>query len=66
MMKITYDKETDTLSILLSTSRIKESDEVSPGMIIDYGYDDEVVGMEILEASKVVEETNEFHFCVAG
>jgi uncharacterized protein YuzE len=51
-MKLEYDKETDTLTITLREARVKESDEVRPGVIVDFGYDGEVVGFEILDASK--------------
>ncbi len=53
-MKITYDLETDTMTITLSDARIRESDEVRPGVIADFGYQGEVVRFEILAASKVV------------
>jgi uncharacterized protein YuzE len=65
-MKAEYDKETDTLTITLRDVRVKESDEVRPGVIADFGYDGGVVGFEILEASKVVEQTREMQFAVAG
>ena len=54
-MKISYDAEVDALSITFREARIKESDEVRPGVIADFGYDGGVVGFEVLEASKVVE-----------
>jgi uncharacterized protein YuzE len=53
-MKIVYDKETDTLVITLRNARIRESDEIRPGVIADFGYDGEIVRFEILSASKVV------------
>ena len=53
-MKIRYDRETDTLVIALRDERIKESDEVRPGVIADFGYDGGVVSFEILDASKRV------------
>ena len=53
-MKIRYDRETDTLVIALRDERIKESDEVRPGVIADFGYDGGVVRFEILDASKRV------------
>jgi uncharacterized protein YuzE len=64
-MKIEYDKETDTITITLRGARVKESDEVRPGVIADFGYDGGVVGLEILQASKVVEQTREMQFAVA-
>ena len=65
-MKIEYDKETDTLTIELRNARIKESDEMRPGVIVDFGYDGGMVGIEILQASKVVEKAAEIQFAVAG
>lgn len=32
-MKATYDRETDTLTIVLREVKIRESDEVRPGVI---------------------------------
>jgi uncharacterized protein YuzE len=55
-MKIQYDRETDTMIISLRDERIKESDEVRPGVIADFGYDGGVVRFEILDASKHVQE----------
>ena len=63
-MKVVYNKETDTLTILLRDARVKESDEVPPGMIVDFGYDGGAVSMAILGASKVVEKTEEIQFAV--
>lgn len=65
-MKATYDRETDTLIITLREARIRESDEVRPGVIADFGYDGGVVRFEVLDASKNVENTTEMQFAVAG
>jgi uncharacterized protein YuzE len=51
-MKVAYDPEVDVLSILLSDAPVAESDEDKPGVILDYDKDGNVVGLEILEASK--------------
>jgi uncharacterized protein YuzE len=51
-MKVTYDAEVDVLRILLSNAPIEESDEDKPGVILDYDKDGNIVGLEILEASK--------------
>ncbi len=53
-MKIHYDRETDMLVIGLRAERIKESDEVRPGVIADFGYDGGVVRFEVLDASRRV------------
>ena len=54
-MKVTYDPEVDILRILFSSAEIEESDEDKPGVILDYDRDGNVVGMEILDASKRVD-----------
>ncbi|NOT00492.1 MAG: DUF2283 domain-containing protein [Phycisphaerales bacterium] len=65
-MKVQYDPETDTLTIRLREERIKESDEVRDGIIVDFGHDGGVVRFEVLRASKVVEKTNELQFAVGA
>lgn len=58
-MKVVYDPQTDSLTITLRDERIKESDEVRPGVIVDFGYDGSVVRFEIMQASKMVQNTRE-------
>lgn len=63
-MKVVYDKETDTLVITLRDERIRESDEVRPGVIADFGYDGQLVRFEILRASQIVQKASEMQFVV--
>jgi len=63
-MKVEYDPQTDTLTITLREARIRESDEVRPGVIADFGYDGGVVRFEVLDASKVVDRTREMQFAL--
>jgi uncharacterized protein YuzE len=58
-MKVEYDPHTDTLTISLREARIRESDEVRSGVIVDFGEDGAVVRFEILDASKVVDRTRD-------
>lgn len=51
-MKVKYDPEVDVLSIVLSDAPVEESDEDKPGVILDYNKGGNVVGLEILDASK--------------
>jgi uncharacterized protein YuzE len=46
------DKEADALYLRLDDSKIIESDEVAPGIILDYNEQKEVVGIEMLYLSK--------------
>ena len=48
-MSITYDAEVDILRIVLSDQPV---DENKPGVIIDYDVQENIVGMEILDASR--------------
>ena len=59
-MKIKFDKESDTLMIVFREARIKESDEIRPNVIADFGYDGKLVRLEILDAQSIVENTQEF------
>ena len=51
-MKLRVDKESDALYLRLDDSIIVESQEVSPGVVLDYNDSNEVVGMEMLHLSK--------------
>lgn len=63
-MRIVYDQETDTLMITLREARIRESDEIRPDVIADFGYDGKIVRFEILNASQTVQKTTEMQFAV--
>ncbi len=51
-MKLNIDKEADALYLRLDDSAIVESEEVSPGVVLDYNESNEVVGVEMLHLSK--------------
>jgi len=55
-MKVIYDSDTDTLSLLFRDKPIAESDELREGLIIDYGSDGKIVSVEVLDASEHVAE----------
>jgi uncharacterized protein YuzE len=55
-MKIIYDPETDTLSLLFRDDPVAESDELKEGLIVDYGHDGKIVSVEVLDASENVTE----------
>ena len=55
-MKVVYDKTTDTLTIIFRKGPVEESDENKPGVILDYDREGWLVSLEVLDASKRVEE----------
>jgi uncharacterized protein YuzE len=54
-MRIKVDKANDTLYFRLDESAIVESEEVQPGVVLDFGANGKVVGVEILELSTRVD-----------
>jgi uncharacterized protein YuzE len=65
-MKIIYDPEVDVIRIVFSKAPIEESDEEKPGVILDFDKDGNVVGMEILDASRRMENPRTVEYAVTG
>ncbi|AFY85169.1 DUF2283 domain-containing protein [Oscillatoria acuminata] len=63
-MKVIYDPEVDTLRIIFTASAIEESEEEKPGVIIDYDPDGNMVGMEILDASKRLDNPRSLEYSI--
>lgn len=63
-MKADYDRKVDVLTVVFSDAPVEESDEVKPGVILDFDAAGNVVGMEILDASKRVENPAAMEFAV--
>lgn len=51
-MKLRLDKKTDALYLRLKDSAVVESEEVQPGVIVDFDVVGQPVGLEILSLSK--------------
>ena len=65
-MKIVYDQDVDVLRVMFSESAIEESDEDKPGVVLDYDADGNIVGLEVMDASKRVENPRALDFLVTG
>ena len=57
-MKLKIDREADALYFNLTEESAFESEEVSPGIIVDFNSQGEVVGIEILHLSKRMSESD--------
>lgn len=64
-MVIKYDKESDIIYIQFSDHKVVESEEDKPGVILDYGEKGEIVGIEVLNASKQTNQPNGIVYEVA-
>lgn len=64
-MKVIYDSETDTLTIILTDTPVSESDEDKPGVILDYDASGNLVSLEILDASQRVKWPYQIEYHIA-
>ena len=57
-MRLKVDQQADALYLTLSEVPASRSEEVSPGILVDYDEQDRVVGIEMLYLSKRAPETD--------
>ena len=57
-MRLKVDQAADALYLRLDESSIVESAEVSPGVVLDYNGQNQVVGVEILNLSRRTPQLN--------
>jgi len=65
-MKVIYDKETDTLSLILRPGKVAKSDEARPGLILDYDKVGRLVSIELLDASEQVKAPQAIEFALSA
>jgi YD repeat-containing protein len=62
-MKVTYDSNTDTLTVILREGvRVAESDEDKPGVILDYDEQGNLISLELLDASRRVTDASKVEY----
>ena len=65
-MRVIYDRETDTLSIILRDGKVADSDEPLEGLILDYDKSGRLVSIELLDASEQVKQPDSIEFALAS
>ena len=65
-MKVIYDRETDTLTVIFAETPVAESDEDKSGVILDYDASGNLVSLEILDASRRVTLPSRMEYQVAS
>ena len=51
-MKTHYDRDADALYVRFAEGRIVESEEVAPGVVLDFDADGKILALEVLSASR--------------
>jgi len=64
-MKIHYDIKVDVIKIVLNSEPVEESGEAEAGIIFDYDKKGNIVGIEILNASKRIENPRAFEYAIS-
>jgi YD repeat-containing protein len=65
-MNVTYDPAKDVLTVELKPGPVAESDEGKPGVILDYDEQGNLIGVEVLDASRRVAHVRSMQFEVSG
>jgi uncharacterized protein YuzE len=63
-MKITYDPDQDILQISFNKRPIEETTQIAPGLILDYDEDGKVIGIELRQAAKKVDDPYEITYLI--
>jgi uncharacterized protein YuzE len=63
---VKYDVQTDTLRIRFSDKPVAESDEEKQGVILDYDEEGNILGIEILNASRRMPNPQVIEYDVAA
>ena len=61
-MKIEYDPKADAMYIRLAAGTVADSDEVRPGVVLDFDADGRVLGIEMLDVSQLADNPREMAF----
>ena len=65
-MKVIYDRDTYTLSIILRPGKVAESDETRDGLIVDYDTAGKLISIDLLDASEQFQRPHAGEFALVG
>jgi uncharacterized protein YuzE len=65
-MKIEYDQQADAIYIRLKAGTVAESDEVRPGVVLDFDAEGRVLGIEMLDVSERTDNPRELAMELVG
>ena len=64
-MKFEYDPQADALYIRMASGKVAETEEVRPGLMLDYDENGKILGIEMLDVSKTADNPRELALEVA-
>jgi uncharacterized protein YuzE len=65
-MKIEYDRQADAMYIRLKAGIVAESEEVRPGVVLDFDAEGKVLGIEMLDVSLHTDNPRELAMELVG
>jgi uncharacterized protein YuzE len=65
-MKIEYDPKADAMYIRLKAGTVADSDEVRPGVVLDFDAEGRVLGIEMLDVSLRTDNPREMAMELVG
>jgi uncharacterized protein YuzE len=65
-MKIEYDRQADAMYIRLKAGIVAESEEVRPGVVLDFDAEGRVLGIEMLDVSQRTDNPRELAMELIG
>ena len=65
-MKVEYDQQADAMYIRLRTGKVIESEEVRPGIVLDFDAQGQVLGIEMLDVSQRTDNPRELAMELIG
>ena len=65
-MKIEYDQKADAMYIRLRAGTVAESDEVRPGLMLDFDSNGRVLGIEMIDVSDRTDNPRELAMELIG
>ena len=65
-MKIEYDQQADAMYIRLRAGTVAESDEVRPGVVLDFDSSGRMLGIELIDVSERTDNPRELALELIG
>jgi uncharacterized protein YuzE len=65
-MKLEYDQQADAMYIRLRQAKVAESEEVRPGVVLDFDAQGQVLGIEMLDVSQRTDNPRELAMELIG